>query len=785
MLLSQQRNAARGRVCSPLGARFLRFFVLLNLFVGILPMGAHQASAQDFVFERVVIEGNARIGDSAILAQAGVATDTPISAGALNDSYQALQDSGLFESVEVTPQGASLLITVTEFPTINRIAFEGNDRINDETLATVVTSAPRRAFSPALAEQDAQAISDAYAIEGRLASRVTPRIIRLRDNRVDLVFEVFEGAVVEVERLSFVGNRVFSDRRLRRVLATKQAGLFRALVRSDTFVEDRVEFDKQVLRDFYQSRGYVDFEITAVNAELTTERDGYFVTFDVTEGQQLTFGEITVRSELDDVDGDEFRAITKLATGKPYTPFAVEQDIARMERLGIRKSVDFLRVEPRVTRNARERTLDVEFVLTRGPKVFVERIDIEGNTTTLDRIVRRQFRIAEGDPFNAREIRESAARIRALGFFESAEVNAREGSAPDRVIVDVDVVEKPTGSLNFGGTYSATSGFGLAASFQERNFVGRGQTLSLSVTTAEESENYGLTFFEPALLGRDVGFRFNAQYGTTESSTLSYDTDQLVLEPSLVFPLSEFGRLQVRYTAEEVEMVARDPVAHGSVIAGDIAAGPQRQSSLGYTYSYDTRSTGLNPDAGVLVELSQDFAALGGDSEFLRTTAKIVGQRRLVNQDVRLTAAFEAGALSWGGGTNRVADRFILGTNILRGFEPGGIGPRDQSGTVDNTLGGNLYTAARFEAEFPLGLPEEYGIRGAVFYDLANLWDLSDVDQTGGTIVGEGGALRHVLGVSVLWQTPLGPLRFNFTDAIKKESFDRDQSFDLTISTSF
>lgn len=258
-----------------------------------------------------------------------------------------------------------------------------------------------------------------------------------------------------------------------------------------------------------------------------------------------------------------------------------------------------------------------------------------------------------------------------------------------------------------------------------------------------------------------------------------------MLEPSLVFPLSEFGRLQVRYTAEEVEMVARDPVAHGSVIAGDIAAGPQRQSSLGYTYSYDTRTTGLNPDAGVLVELSQDFAALGGDSEFLRTTAKIVGQRRLVNQDVRLTAAFEAGALSWGGGTNRVADRFILGTNILRGFEPGGIGPRDQSGTVDNTLGGNLYTAARFEAEFPLGLPEEYGIRGAVFYDVANLWDLSDVDQTGGTIVGEGGALRHVLGVSVLWQTPLGPLRFNFTDAIKKESFDRDQSFDLTISTSF
>ncbi|MCR8827291.1 outer membrane protein assembly factor BamA [Pseudosulfitobacter koreensis] len=785
MRLGLEGGAAKRHSRVSIATGLLRAFVFFAAIAATYTIGTTQAQAQSYRFDSVVIEGNARIGQSAILSQAGIGRGQTLTAGQLNDAYQRLLSSGLFESVEINPQGSTLRITVVELPTINRISFEGNRRIKDDALTALVSSSERRVFNPSLAEKDAAAIAEAYSNDGRLAARVTPRVIKRRDNRVDLVFEIFEGDVVEIERLSFVGNRVFSDRRLRRVLGTKQAGIFRSLIKADTFVADRIEFDKQMLRDFYLSRGYVDFRINSVNAELTRERDGYFLVFNVQEGQQFKFGQITTVSEMPGVDADAYQAVTKIRPGVVYSPALVEQEISRMEALAIRNTVDFMRVEPRITRNDRDLTLDVEFVISRGPRVFVERIDIEGNTTTLDRVLRRQFPVAEGDPFNPREIRESAERIRALDFFESAEVNAREGSSPEQVIVDVDVVEKPTGSLSFGGTFSSANGFGLAVSFVERNFVGRGQSLSLEFSTAEEAEAYGLTFREPALLGRDLAFGLKLQYGSTNSSFTSYDTEQYIIEPSLGFPVSENGRLQVRYTAESIEMEERTPPENGAIITNEIAAGAQMRSSVGYTYTYDTRLSGLDPTAGVLLQFGQDFAGLGGDSEFIRTTAKIVGQKRILNDEVTLTATLEGGALSWLGGTNRAVDRFILGPSILRGFEPGGIGPRDQSGGFDNALGGNLYLAARFEAEFPLGLPEEYGIRGAVFYDVGNLWDLSDVDLSGGNVVGEDGSFRHVIGVSILWDTPVGPLRFNFTDAIKKESFDREQSFDLTLSTTF
>ena len=296
-------------------------------------------------------------------------------------------------------------------------------------------------------------IAEAYATEGRIAARVTPTIIRRSDNRVDLVFEIFEGDNVEIERITFTGNREFSDRRLRRVLATKQAGVFRSLVRADTLVEDRIEFDKQVLRDFYLSRGYIDFRTNSVNAELTEERDGYFLVFDIQEGQRFKIGQISVVSEFSGADEESFRAAVATKSGEWYSPSLIEQDIARMERQGINDGLDFLRVEPRIVRDERNLAINVEYVLTRGPRIFVERIDIEGNTTTLDRVIRNQFRSVEGDPFNPREIREAAERIRALGFFTEADVQAREGSTPDQVIVDVDVEEQPTGSLTFGASF--------------------------------------------------------------------------------------------------------------------------------------------------------------------------------------------------------------------------------------------------------------------------------------------------------------------------------------------
>ena len=465
---------------------------------------AAELAAQEYRFDSVVINGNERIGDSAILARAGIRRGQAVSGGQLNDAYQSLQNSGLFETVAIEPRGGTLVITVTELPTLNRVSFEGNKRIKDEVLSQIVSSEERRVFNPTQAEADAASIAEAYSNEGRLSARVQPRIIRRSQNRVDLVFEIFEGDNVEIERLSFVGNRKYSDRRLRRVLGTKQAGLFRRLVKRDTFVEGRVEADKQMLRDFYLSRGYVDMRTTAVNGELTEERDGYFVSYNVTEGQQFKFGAVNVVSEMNGVDAATYSDIVKIRPGVIYSPTLIETDIARLERQAIRDGVDFMRVEPRIDRNDRDLTLDVTYVLSKGPRVFVERIDIEGNTTTLDRVIRREFDSVEGDPFNPREIRQAAERIRALGYFETAEVNAREGSSGEQVVVHVDVEEKPTGSLNFGGSFSNNDGIGVAISFAEDNFLGRGQKLSLSISTAEDATRYGINFVEPRLLGRDL-----------------------------------------------------------------------------------------------------------------------------------------------------------------------------------------------------------------------------------------------------------------------------------------
>ena len=763
-------------------------FSLLVTTAWIAP--AQQAVAQQYQFNTVRIDGNQRIGDSAILSQAGIARGKAISAGELNDAYQRLNNSGLFESVAIAPQGRTLKITVVELPTINRIAFEGNRRIKDEALGSVVGSTARRVFNPFLAEKDASAIAEAYSNDGRLAARVQPKVIKRSQNRVDLVFEIFEGDNVEVERLSFVGNRKFSERRLRRVLGTKQAGIFRRFVRRDTFVEDSVDFDKQVLRDFYFSHGYVDMRVNSVNAELTQERDGYFLGFNIQEGQQFQFGTVSVTSKINSVDGDEYAKIVKVRPGVVYSPTLVEADIARLERQAIRDGVDFMRVEPRVTRNDRDLTLDVEFVLSRGNRIFVERIDIEGNTTTLDRVVRRQFDSVEGDPFNPREIRQSAERIRALGYFENAEVNAREGSTPEQVVIDVDVEEKPTGSLNFGGSFSSSDGIGIAISFAEQNFLGRGQKLLLNVSTATDARRYGFRFVEPSLLGRDVSLGIELDYSEMNSSFSTYDSTRLTFRPSLTFPVSENGRLQLRYIAEQTEVTARDDNANGSPFAGgiiinDINAGALVSSSLGYEYSYDTRRTGLDPNAGVLFRFSQDFAGLGGDQKYVRTVAKLIGEKKFFNEELTVRATLEGGALAWSSGTNRAIDRFTLTPSQLRGFEQGGIGPRDTGSSENDTLGGNMYLVGRFDAEFPLGLPEEYGISGGLFYDVGNLWDLSDVNLSGGTVSGESGSFRHVVGVSIFWDTPVGPLQFNISDAIRKEDYDREQKFEMTLQTQF
>jgi outer membrane protein insertion porin family len=738
------------------------------------------AYAQVFSFSNVTIEGNERVDAATILNYAGIRRGEEVSAGGLNDAYQRILNSGLFETVELIPQGSTLVIRVVEYPIVNVISIEGNKRLKDERLAELIQSQPRRIYSPSLAESDAAAIAEAYRVAGRLAATVTPKIIRRSDNRVDLVFEITEGRVVENERISFVGNKAFSDRRLRQILETKQAGFLRNLIQRDTFVAERLELDQKVLTDFYLSRGYIDFQVLDASAEVSRERDATFLTFTVREGLPYSIGKISTVSEVEGIDAAEFESVQKIRTGQTYNPLLIDNNITRMENLALRKGLNFVRVEPRITRDDRNQAVDIEFAIVRGEKIFVERIDIEGNTTTLDQVIRRQFRTVEGDPFNPREIRQAAERIRALGFFADAQVNADQGSGPDQVVVNVDVEEQPTGSLSFGLTYSVASGTGFNIGFSETNFLGRGQRLSLAVSTASSNQNSSFSFTEPALLGRDLSFTVAGFYRTSESDFSVYDTRNIGFSTGIGFPLGEQSSLDLRIGVSEDKIFNYEGTS--AIIAAEAAEGALKTVSVGYTYEYDTRVTGLNPKGGVLLRFGQDFAGIGGDTEYIKTTALALAETKILNEEVTVRAIFEGGAItSLGGNVTRVTDRFF-GNGKIRGFEPNGIGPRDLGADDEDALGGNLFAVARFEADFPLGLPEEYGITGGAFLDVGSVWSL---DNDGGGAVDDSFIPRAAIGLSVFWTTPIGPLRFNFSHALKKEDYDKDQSFDLTVSTQF
>lgn len=766
------------------GARGL---ALTALLLSVAPSGL---MSQTYSFGSVVVEGNTRIETGTILTRAGITQGETISAGQLNDAARSIRDTGLFETVEVVPQGNTLIIRVVEWPTVNRINFEGNSRISDEELALIIGSVERRVYSPTQAEQDTAAIAQAYVDQGSITAIVTPAIIRRDDNRVDLVFQVDEGGRTEIERISFVGNRDFSERRLRGILETKQAGLLRSILSSDTFVAERIEFDRQVLVDFYNSRGYADAAVSNVDVNLTAERDAYLVTFNVQEGQRFTFGAVTVSSALPEVDASLFQNVIRTRTGQAYSPTAIENDVSRIEGLALREGLNFVRVDPRITRDERGLALNVEYALVRGERIFVERIDIEGNATTLDRVIRQQFGTVEGDPFNPRAIREAAERIRALGYFADAAVEAREGSTPDQVVVDVDVEEQPTGSLSFGANYSSENGPGLIASFAEENFLGRGQILEFQLSTAQDDRSLAFNFTEPEFLGRDLRFGTEFAYGQTDNASALYDTDSLRFSPSIGFPMGERGRLSLLYALEYSDITDVDGFDTpddesddaSAIVEAEAAEGAVWTNAVGYTYNFDTRRSNIETGTFGIMRFGQEFGF--GDTTFVKTTALASVETRVLGEDLTLRATIEGGNLSYSNGDSRVTDRFFLGSRVLRGFERNGVGPRDA--VTDDALGGNSFAVVRLESEFPIGLPEEYGVTGGAFVDYGSVWNVGNLrGQDPDTVLSNEASARAVAGLSIFANTPLGPLRFNFTDALQSEEFDRPQTFDVTVSTRF
>jgi outer membrane protein insertion porin family len=757
------------------------FFAFLTAPVCLLSSFPNFLSAQTISISEIEIVGNQRIEANTIQSYISLSQGKVFEADEINAAYQRVLKSGLFESVEFEEIDGILRVRVVEYPTINRIYFEGNVRIEDAALEKALESREKYVLNAQIVEQDRKNIAETYALMGRLAARVTPKVIKKSDNRVDLIFEIFEGGVIEIEKIGIVGNKIYSDRRLRRILSTKQAGPFRAFIRSDTFIEERIEFDKKVLNDFYNSRGFVDFRVNSVNAELTEEKDGYFVIFNITEGQQFVVGDVSVETKITQVDVDEYFNIVKVKKGVTYSAQLVDLDVERLERLALKNELNFFTVQPKVTKDPSSLSLNVKYLIERGPRVILERINVTGNTATLDRVIRRQFRAAEGDPFSARSIRQATDRIRSLGFFESVDVSARQGSAKDSVIVDISVKEKPTGSVSLGGSYSTSSGFGLLLEYAERNFLGRGQDFRLKYNSGVGSRTYSLGFVEPEFLSPDLSLGFTSKFTETEKDNSNYDTTILDVSPRVSFPISDYAKIAVSIGYNETEL--RNPVNVGSIIQSEVDLGQEESAYSKVTYTYNTLRDGLDPNFGLLIKLSQEISGFTGDGESSKTSALAMLQRKVLNEEVLVKGTIEGGVLNYG--NSRVTDRFFLGSALMRGFEPGGIGPREivnDGNLINDALGGNTFAVFSLEAEFSLGLPAEYGIDGGLFFDVGNLWSLDNVNEN---VIYDGGSWRSVLGASLFWKTPIGPLRFNFSRPLKKETFDREQNFDLTIRTQF
>ena len=753
----------------------------LALGLGFSTVPLEPVQAQTVQLNQIIVKGNQRIAEATVLTLAGLDQRQTYTQGEVNAAVQRLVRTGFFETVDLDISGSRATINLDEKPTINRISFEGNRRRDDDILATVIESKSRDVFSASKAEADANAIATAYQIDGRIKATVTPKIIERSDNRVDLVFEILEGRVSEIERIAFEGNRRFSDGRLRSILDTRQAGVFRQLNQRDTFISERLEVDRANIRRFYTNRGYVDAQVTAITSDITREADAFVVTYSIEEGQQYRFGEVNLIANEEGVDPENYRRlIRRLRPGSVYDPREIDRAVADLEAALNEDGFAFVTVRPVPLRDIDELTIGLDIEVNMADRLFVERIDISGNSTTQDQVIRRQFEIVEGDPFNRRKIQEATDRIRATGFFSNVEVVAREGSKPGNVVIDVTVEEQPTGSFGIGGSYSSGGGFVANLSIRETNLVGRGLDFRFDISNASENTTVGIGVTNPAFRGRDVSLGFDIGQISSSVGSTGIDLERGTASVSLGFPLGEYSRLSTTLSAQKEDLTL-DPDA--TMVSPLLVAevGDRTSGIVSFTYTYDRRNSIVNPTAGYVFRVTQSFAS--GDKDYSKSTASFTTFRRLLSDEVTLRLGVEGGVLSASGGSI-VTDRFFLGGDSLIGFEGRGIGPRDTTGGATNqVLGGNKYVSAKAEVRFPIGNLDAYGISGGVFLNAGSVWGL---DATNANVVSSDFDMRVAGGFTVFWDTQIGPLRFDFARPIQhQEGVDETENFRFSISSSF
>jgi len=749
------------------------FIVILLLSFSILPNKAH---TQETLVSSINVDGNKRISSDTIVSLSKVQVGSAYSPTQLNSALQSIKKSSYFKTVDISIFNNILNINVIENPTINSISFEGNNTLSDINLNELIRSKQRQTLLISQVEKDTDKIATAYADTGRISAIVTPKVIELSDNRVDLVFEITEGRITEVEKITFTGNRVFSDLRLKGVIATKQAGIFRRFIKSDTFVKDKLDYDINLLRNFYINKGFIDFEVQS-SVELTREKDAFLINYNIKEGQEYSFSEIKFNTTIINIDEKSLDKINRIKNGSKYDSRRINKLIDEIDIYLAKNGFRFYEPVPLVSRNDENLTMDVEIQIKETQKVFVERIEVEGNSTTLDEVIRMQFDFVEGDPFNRRKVLEAVDKIRGLGFFSNVETSTRNGSAPEKIIIEVKLTEKPTGSLGIGAAYNSSDGTVAKFNVNERNFLGKGQTVKLDLSTSKIEKQTELGFEDPSFLGRNLlaGISFGQTSTTPGSVPLS--TDKLYFEPKIGFPLSRDSKLTIEYSfdQEDVKLTKASNLV-SPLIRDDV--GKKNKSALIFIYNLDKTNSVLTPTAGYDFRIIQELNGLGGDISYSKTNLNFKTYRTILRDDIILSSNLSSGVIV--GSDASLMNRFTLGGDRLKGFRNQGIGPYDS--TYDTHLGGKMYTSLSLEASFPIGIPEEYGIYGGVFLDTGSLWGL---DNTDSGRIDDSSEIRSALGFSIFWESAIGPLRFNWSSPIKKETNDVTENFRFTIDTRF
>jgi len=749
----------------------------LNTALLLAPVAGAQELGLSDVVRVIEVEGNQRIELETVRSYMSIRIGDPFDPGLIDRSLKSLFATGLFADVVLRREASALVVRVVENPIINRVAFEGNDKFEDDSLESEVQLRPRMVYTRTRVQNDVQRLVELYRRTGRFAATVEPKVIRLSDNRVNLVFEIDEGPITEVRKIIFVGNDIFSDSELREVVQTQESKWWRFLTSADVYDPDAVTFDRELLRRFYLSNGYADFRVTSAVAELTRDREAFFITLTVEEGVRYRFGKVVVDSQLRDLPAGQLAPFLTTLPGDWYNTDGMESTIQILTDEVGNLGYAFVDIQPDVDLDRDRRTIDLTYMVNEGPRVYVQRIDISGNSRTLDEVIRREFRFVEGDAFNTAKFRRSKQRIENLAFFSSVEMEVLPGDAPDQTIIVVDVQEQSTGTINLGGGFSTFEGLITDFGIRENNLLGRGQVLRLNASISTRRQLIDLGFTEPYLFNRDLAGGADIFRRTTDSRReSSFFQEELGIGTNVSYAVTEDLRHSLHYTIRRdlIEDVDDDASRFIKEQEGSTVI-----SAVGHTLTLDRRDSRAFPREGYLLSFSQDLAGLGGSEKYFRNQFSYEYYYPLSDQWIASITLKEGFIFGFAGDDVRISERYFLGGGSLRGFDSSGVGPRDL--TTGDALGGNFRYVASFGVGFPLGLPAEFPVRGSLFTDIGSL---SVVDEDDPNIFDEGSP-RVGVGIGFSYISPFGPVGFEVTKAVVKEDADEEELFRLNFGTIF